>query len=308
MAGSSKKVIYAALIGNALISITKFAAAFITNSSAMLSEGIHSLVDTGNQILLLYGIKRAKKPADEMFPFGYGKEIYFWSFVVAILIFAVGAGVSLYEGIHRVLHPQPMTDVYINYIVLGLAIVFEGGAWFMALKEFKKQKGTRGFVHAIQRAKDPSIFVVLFEDSAALLGLLVALIAIFVGQQTGNIYLDGVASIIIGLILGATAIWLAYETKSLLIGERANTPVVDGIRELAKSSVQVKNVNEVATMHMGPDFVLVNLSLDFIDDISSQEVEQAVSVMTLSIKEAFPGVKRVFIEAESRIQHQKTSG
>lgn len=307
MAGSSKKVIYAALIGNALISITKFAAAFITNSSAMLSEGIHSLVDTGNQILLLYGIKRAKKPADEMFPFGYGKEIYFWSFVVAILIFAVGAGVSLYEGIHRILHPQPMTDVYINYIVLGLAILFEGAAWFMAVKEFKKQKGKWGFVSAIQRAKDPSIFVVLFEDTAALLGLFVALIAIFVGQVTGNIYLDGVASVIIGLILGATAIWLAYETKSLLIGERANSPVVDGIRKIAQKSAQVEHVNEVATMHMGPDFVLVNLSLDFVDDIAAQDIEQTVSSMTVLIKESYPIVKRVFIEAESRCQHPKTS-
>lgn len=307
MAGSSKKVIYAALIGNALIAVTKFFAASITNSSAMLSEGIHSLVDTGNQILLLYGIKRAQKPADEMFPFGYGKEIYFWSFVVAILIFAVGAGVSTYEGIHRILHPQPMTSVYINYIVLGLAIVFEGAAWLMALKEFNKQKGGHSYVSAIQRAKDPSIFVVLFEDTAALLGLLVALVAIFIGQLTGNVYLDGVASVIIGLILGATAIWLAYETKSLLIGERANSPVVNGIREIAQNSVQVEHVNEVATMHMGPDFVLVNLSLDFVDDISAQDIEQTVSLMTLSIKESYPIVKRVFIEAESRSQHPKTS-
>jgi len=307
MAGSSKKVIYAALIGNALIAVTKFFAAFITNSSAMLSEGIHSLVDTGNQILLLYGIKRAQKPADEMFPFGYGKEIYFWSFVVAILIFAVGAGVSIYEGIHRILHPQPMTDVYINYIVLGLAIVFEGVALTMAIKEFSKQKGKQGFISAIQRAKDPSIFVVLFEDTAAILGLLVALLAIFLGQLTGNIYLDGAASIIIGLILGATAIWLAYETKSLLIGERANSPVVNGIREIAQNSAQVEHVNEVATMHMGPDFVLVNLSLDFIDEISARDIKQTVSVMTLSIKTSYPIVKRVFIEAESRSQHSKTS-
>ena len=307
MAGSSKKVIYAALVGNALIAFTKFVAAFITNSSAMLSEGIHSLVDTGNQVLLLYGLKRANKPADEMFPFGHGKEIYFWSFVVAILIFAVGSGVSLYEGIHRVLHPQPMTNVYINYIVLGLAILFEGAAWYMALREFKKQKGQYSFVRAIQRAKDPSIFVVLFEDSAAMLGLLVALAAIFFGQLTGNIYLDGIASIIIGLILGATAVWLAYETKGLLIGERANAPIVDGIRAIAQESEKVKHINELATMHMGPDFVLVNLSLDFVDDISSQNIQQTVSAMTLKIKKSYPLVKRVFIEAESQVQHQKTS-
>ncbi|MGD8785624.1 MAG: cation diffusion facilitator family transporter [Thioalkalispiraceae bacterium] len=307
MAGSSKKVIYAALIGNSLIAITKFAAAVLTNSSAMLSEGIHSLVDTGNQILLLHGLKKAKRPADEMFPFGYGKEIYFWSFVVAILIFAVGAGVSIYEGIHRILDPQEIKDVHINYIVLALAIVFEGAAWFMAIKEFNKQRGKWGYVSAIQRAKDPSIFVVLFEDTAALLGLLVALIAIYLSQVTGNIYFDGIASIIIGFILGGTAIWLAYETKSLLIGERANTPVIEGIRTLVQEVEQIAYINEVATMHMGPDFVLVNMSLDFVDDISAQEVEQAVSTMTFSIKQAFPIVKRVFIEAESRAGHLQSS-
>ena len=303
MAGSSKKVIYAALAGNTLIAITKFIAAYLTNSSAMLSEGIHSLVDTGNQGLLLYGMARAKRPADEMFPFGYGKEIYFWSFVVAILIFAVGAGVSMYEGFHRIVHPQPMQDAYINYIILGLAIFFEGFAWIFAIKEFNKQKGKQGYFSAIQRAKDPSIFVVLFEDTAALLGLVVALIAIALGQYTGNPYLDGIASVIIGFILGGTAIWLAYETKSLLIGERANTPVVEGIKKIASEKPYVEHVNEIATMHMGPDFVLVNMSLDFSDRIDAQLLKQSVTDMTQEIKATFPVVKRVFIEAESRQRH-----
>ena len=177
-ASASTKVIIAALIGNGAISITKFFAAFTTGSSAMLSEGIHSLVDTGNQILLLYGIKQAKKPADKKFPFGHGKEIYFWSFVVAILIFAVGSGVSIYEGIHHVIHPATIVDPMINYIVLGLAIIFEGGAWYFAFKEFNKVKGNYGYIEAVQRGKDPSMFVVLFEDSAAMLGLLVALFGI----------------------------------------------------------------------------------------------------------------------------------
>ena len=214
MAGSSKKVIIAALLGNTLIALTKFIAAALTNSSAMLSEGIHSLVDTGNQILLLYGLKRAQKPADEMFPFGHGKEVYFWSFVVAILVFALGAGVSVYEGVLRLLDPQPVANVYINYIVLGLALMFEGAAWFFALREFSKQKGKASYVQAVQRAKDPSTFVVLFEDSAAMLGLAVALLATLLGQLTGNLYFDGVASIIIGLILAATAIWLAHAKHS----------------------------------------------------------------------------------------------
>jgi len=303
MAGSSRKVIYAALIGNTLIAITKFVAASITNSSAMLSEGIHSLVDTGNQILLLYGLKRAQKPADDMFPFGHGKEVYFWSFVVAILVFAVGAGVSLYEGIHRVMHPQPVTDIYINYIVLGLAILFEGGAWYFAVKEFSKQKGRLNYISAVQRAKDPSIFVVLFEDSAALLGLLVALAALLLGQWTGNVYMDGAASIIIGLILAGTAIWLAYETKGLLIGERANSQVIEGIRNIIRQSPNVSNVNEVSTMHMGPDFVLVNVSLDMDDQVLSRDIKTGITTMTQKIKLSYPIVKRVFIEIESRELH-----
>lgn len=303
MAGSSKKVIYAALAGNSLIAISKFYAASVTNSSAMLSEGIHSLVDTGNQFLLLYGLKRAQKPADEMFPFGHGKEVYFWSFVVAILIFAVGAGVSIYEGIHRVMAPEPIADIYINYIVLGLAIVFEGAAWLFAVNEFKKQKGNEGYIAAVQRAKDPSIFVVLFEDSAALLGLLVALTALAIGQWTNNIYLDGVASIIIGLVLAGTATWLAYETKSLLIGERANSSVINGIRAIIQQTEYVTNVNEIATIHMGPNFVLVNVSLDMADQIPSEKVKQSITNMTNQIKQAYPIVKRVFIELEAREKH-----
>jgi len=303
MAGSSKKVIIAALLGNTLIALTKFVAAALTNSSAMLSEGIHSLVDTGNQMLLLYGLKRARKPADEMFPFGHGKEVYFWSFVVAIMVFAVGAGVSVYEGVIRLRDPEPVANVTINYIVLGLAFVFEGGAWFFALREFSQQKGRASYLQAVQRAKDPSIFVVLFEDSAAMLGLAVALIATFLGQLTGNLYFDGAASIIIGLILGATAIWLAYETKGLLIGERASGEVIAGIRNIVTAVTDVKHVNEIATMHMGPEFVLANLSLDFVDDIPSQSVEHTITQITSQIKRQYPVVKRVFIEVESWHNH-----
>jgi len=308
MAGSSKKVIIAALLGNTLIALTKFVAAAMTNSSAMLSEGIHSLVDTGNQILLLYGMRQAKKPADEMFPFGHGKEVYFWSFVVAIMVFALGAGVSIYEGIERLREPQSVENVIINYIVLGLAFAFEGGAWLFALREFSDQKGKHSYLQAVQRAKDPSIFVVLFEDSAAMLGLAVALLATLLGQLTGNLYIDGAASIVIGLILAATAMWLAYETKGLLIGERANIEVVEGIRAIVGQVSVVKHVNEIATMHMGPDFVLANLSLDFVDNIPSQEVEQSITDITASIKQRFAVVKRVFIEVEGWRDHTAGSG
>ncbi|MCU7872996.1 MAG: cation diffusion facilitator family transporter [Candidatus Thiodiazotropha sp. (ex Lucinoma borealis)] len=301
MASGSKKVIFAALIGNSLISITKFVAASITGSSAMLSEGIHSLVDTGNQGLLLYGIARSKKPADEDFPFGHGKEIYFWSFIVAILIFALGGGISIYEGIKHVQHPEPMSSPLVNYIVLGLAIIFEGAAWLFAFREFSRAKGKWGYVEAIQRAKDPSIFVVLFEDTAAMLGLVVAFAGIALTQLTGIPVFDGIASIIIGLILVGTAVWLAYETKSLLIGESANPAVVQGIRELVSSKASIECVNEVLTMHMGPDFILANLSVDFRDSITADEVERTIGEMDGSIKEQFPQVKRIFIEAEKRI-------
>jgi cation diffusion facilitator family transporter len=300
MASGSKLVIIAALIGNSLISITKFIAASVTGSSAMMSEGIHSLVDTGNQILLLYGMKRAAKPADDEFPFGYGKEIYFWSFIVAILIFALGGGISIYEGIRHIQHPEPISNPLVNYIVLGLALLFEGAAWYFAFREFSRVKGRWGYLEAIQRAKDPSIFVVLFEDSAAMLGLVVAGIGIFLSQLTGILIFDGIASVIIGLILVSTAIWLAYETKGLLIGESANQSVIRGIRGALQAKSNIKHINEILTMHMGPDFILANISVDFADNISAQQVEADIAAIDRSIKQAFPQIKRVFIEAEKR--------
>lgn len=297
-ASASTKVIIAALVGNSAISVTKFFAAFMTGSSAMLSEGIHSLVDTGNQILLLYGMKQAKKPADDEFPFGHGKEIYFWSFVVAILIFAVGAGVSIYEGVRHIMHPSQIENPMVNYVVLGLALVFEGGAWFFAFKEFSKVKGKRGFIEAVQRGKDPSMFVVLFEDSAALLGLCVALLGIWLAQVTGNAVFDGLASVFIGLILGGTAIWLAIETKGLLIGEGANKEVTASIRVITESFDEVERVNELLTMHMGPEFLLVNISIRFKRGQLTREIESVIAEIDAVIKAQHVMVKRIFVEAE----------
>ncbi len=299
MASGSKKVIYAALAGNSLIALTKFVAAAITGSSAMLSEGVHSLVDTGNQILLLYGLKRAAKPADAGFPFGHGKEVYFWSFVVAIMIFAVGSGVSLYEGIAQLIEPHPVTNPLVNYAVLGIAMVFEAGAWWVAFREFDRVRGRQSYFEAVHHGKDPTLFVVLFEDSAAMAGLVVAFLGLLIGQLTGQLWLDGAAAVVIGLILGGTAIWLAYESKSLLIGESAATHVVDGIREMAAAERGVQHVNEVLTMHMGPEFVLVNLSIDFEDSRSAGDVEKAVARLDAQIKRNFPEVKRLFVEAEA---------
>jgi|SRR5680860_201939 len=302
MASGTKTVIFAALIGNGCIAVTKFIAAGITGSSAMLSEGIHSVVDTGNQILLLYGLHRAKQPPDEHYPFGHGKEVYFWGFVVAILIFAVGAGISMYEGIHHLLTPTHGGSFMANYIVLSIAIVFESVSLYFALREFKRAKGDKGNLRTIRESKNPNVFVVLFEDLAAMAGLVVALIGIGLAHATGNAAFDGIASICIGLILGGTAVWLAYETKGLLIGESANLEVVRGIREIARKTPAIRQVNEVLTMHMGPEFVLVNLSADFADQISAADVESSTAKLDKQIKAAYPDVKRVFIEAHSKRQ------
>jgi len=298
MAASSKKVIYAALIGNGLIAVTKFVASVFTGSSAMMSEGIHSTVDTGNQLLLLLGLKKAKKPADKEFPFGHGKEIYFWSFIVAIMIFAVGAGISIYEGIHSLMDPHPVKNPFINYIVLGLAMIFEGFAWYFAWREFDKARGDRGYYEAVRKEKNPTLFVVLFEDSAAMLGLIVAFIGIALSQYTGLLIFDGIASIVIGLILGVTAAWLAYETKGPLIGESADPNIVTGITNLANNYNFISGVNEVLTMHMGPNYILLNLSVNLNGATDESNVEDNISTLTSGIKKEYPLVKRVFIEAE----------
>lgn len=299
MASGSKKVIYAALIGNGAIAITKFIASALTGSSAMFSEGIHSLVDTGNQTLLLYGLHRAKKPADKRFPFGHGNEIYFWSFTVAVMIFGVGASVSIYEGVHQIMDPHSVTNPMINYIVLGLAIVFEGAAWWFAFVEFNREKGSMGYFEAIKRGKDPTLFAVLFEDSAALLGLFIALIGVGLGHYTGNWIFDGIASLMIGFVLAGAALWLGYETKGLLIGESAMLDVVDGIREIVKEAEHVENVHEILTMHMGPEFVLLNISAEFSDSVRVPDIERSIAALDRDIKSAYPIVKRIFIEAES---------
>lgn len=278
-------------------------AAVITGSSAMLSEAVHSIVDTSNQALLLWGMKRASRPADEQHPFGYGMELYFWTFVVAILIFAIGAGVSLYEGFQRLGSPREINDIHINYIVLAVAMVFEATAWSIAFREFRKRKGRLGYLKAVQVSKDPTVFTVLFEDSAAMLGLIVAFAGLLLYQWFGDPVFDAVASLIIGAILSCTAMLLAYETKGLLIGEAASREVVNGIREIVNREPDILSINEILTMHMGPEDVLLNISLDFHDTITAGEVEKTITNLEKSIKEKFPEIARIFIEAQNRIAH-----
>ncbi len=306
MAGSgTKKVVYAALIGNSLIAATKFAAAAFTGSSAMFSEAIHSVVDTGNQFLLLYGINRSQRPADAKHPFGYAMELYFWSFVVAILIFGLGAGLSFYEGVQRIVTPHPMTDPYVNYIVLGAAVLFEGYVWNIAFREFRRMKGRRGWLDEVRASKDPTVFTVLFEDTAAMLGLVVALAGIAASQALDMPVLDGVAAILIGVILAVTAALLAYECKGLLIGEGASATVVRGIRRIVREQDGIKAINEVLTMHLGPNDVLANLSLDFADGIDADRVEASISALEQAIKAAYPEITRIFIEAQSTAGHRR---
>jgi cation diffusion facilitator family transporter len=286
-----------------MIAVTKFAAAAYTGSSAMLSEAIHSLVDTGNQVLLLHGIHRSKRPADDTHPFGYGMELYFWTFVVAILIFAVGAGVSIYEGViyegvNKIIEPHPVTNPLVNYIVLGLAMVFEAWAWWIAFKEFRRTKGSLGYFQAVRRSKDPAVFTVLFEDSAAMLGLIVAFVGIALGQVFDLPLLDGAASVVIGAILAGVAILLAYESKGLLIGEGASTQVTVGIGQVVADEPRIERLNELLTMHLGPEDVLLNLSVDFVDSLSAGEVEAAITQMEGRIKAKFPEITRIFIEVQ----------
>ncbi|MFK7902774.1 MAG: cation diffusion facilitator family transporter [Nitratireductor sp.] len=305
MATGSKKVIYAALVGNGLIAICKFIGASITGSSAMLSEGIHSMVDTGNQGLLLYGLKKSDKPADEKHPFGYGAELYFWAFVVAILIFAVGSGISIYEGVSKILHPHAMSDPTINYVILGAAMIFEGVAWYIAYKEFNLSRGKNSIMQAVRDSKDPTVFTVLFEDTAAMLGLLVAMVGIYLAHTLNMPILDGVASIVIGVILGLTAALLAFETKGLLIGESAAPEMVVAVKELIKEVKGVDRLNEIKTLHRGPNDVLLALSIDFENDLTVGTVEDEIYKLELAVKKQFPIVKRIFIEVQNKKHHEE---
>lgn len=304
-ASQSKKVIYAALAGNSLIAVLKFIASVFTGSSAMLSEAIHSVVDSGNQLLLLYGIRRSRKAPDVHHPFGYGMELYFWTFVVAILIFAIGAGLSIYEGIEHLKHPEPLTSPIWNYVVLGLSMIFEAAAWTVAYREFNKVRGSEPILKSIRNSKDPTVFTVLFEDSAALIGLFIALLGVAGSHLLGIAELDGIASIGIGIILAGVAIVLAIESKGLLIGESADPEIVDAIGKMANTDPRISRTNEILTMHLGPNEILLNASFDFVDGLPAEDVEKAISQFERRIKKQHPSVRRVFIEAQGWRAHMR---
>jgi cation diffusion facilitator family transporter len=291
--------VYGAMAANLAIAATKFVAAFWTGSSAMLSEGIHSVVDTGNEVLLLLGVHRSHKPPDDLHPFGHGKELYFWSLVVAILIFGVGGGMAVYEGITHVLHPAPLEDPTANYIVLGVAFVAESLSLSIALKEVWAAKGTRSLWQAVHTSKNPAVFVVLVEDSAALAGLVVAFCGVFFGHLFHVPVLDGIASLVIGSILAIVAIFLAYESKGLLVGESAAPEIVQSVQRLATGDPAVEQIQRPLTMHFGPRDVLLTMAIQFRRGLSGAEVVAAVDRLEQAIRAAHPSITRIFIEAEA---------
>mgnify|MGYP006269695687 FL=1 len=314
---SSKKAIYAAIAGNSAIAVTKFIGAAISGSSAMLAEGIHSLVDTGNGGLLLLGIKRSQRPADADHPFGYGKSMYFYTLIVAVLIFGLGGGFSMYEGLMHVLDPGhggpgtvtlfgiTITGLTLNTIVLGAAIVFEALAFRTAWIEFGKQRGDTPLFQAIKEAKDPTTFTVLFEDSAAMAGLIVALIGVHLAAALQMPVIDGIASIIIGLILCAVAVFLIWESKQLLIGEAADPEIRASVTSIADADPDVLRVGRILTVHMGPNTLVLNMDLEFEDNLTSDGVEAAIDRMETKIRGEHEAVKYIFIEAGSLAQRAR---
>ena len=304
---NSKVAIYGAVAANVAIAVTKFVVAGITGSSAMLSEGIHSAVDTFNGILLLVGLKLSQRPATPEHPFGHGKELYFWSLIVAVLIFGVGGGLSFYEGVQQVRHPQPMQDPMWNYVVLGVAAVFEGSSFVIALRQFLKQAGNTPFWEALHRSKDPTTYTVLAEDSAALIGLVVAAVGIALSQRLGKPVLDGAASIIIGLLLAGVAVALIWESRSLLIGEGIRPETARAIRSIALAQPKVRDVGRVLSMYVGPDDVLVTMDLDFDDGTAAADAGTAIAAVERQVRERYPMIKRLFIEAGAAPAQQRWS-
>lgn len=302
MAAGSKKIIIAALLANLGIAIAKFVAAFITNSSAMLAEGVHSLADSANQVFLLIGIRLSQRTPTKMHPYGFGMERYFWSFIVAMTLFAIGATFSIYEGVLKTMQPHLIESVLVNVVVLGISIVLELFSFIAAYKEFNHLRGSMPVWTYIRTTKDPVTITVLFEDSAALLGLLVALCGVLLSELTGNMVFDGLASIIIGIILGAVAVVLAWESKSLLIGEAASDEDIQKLSAIIDSTNGVMLASDIMTMHLSPTSILVNLSLDFEKKLNSDQVETITASLEEQMKTAVPAVTHVFIEASSFVR------
>jgi cation diffusion facilitator family transporter len=299
MAHSSRIVVYAALAANVAIAVAKFVAAALTGSAAMLSEGVHSLVDSVNEVLLLYGLKRSQQPPNRLHPLGFGRELYFWSFIVALLVLSLGAGFSLYEGVNHILSPEPLKDPTANYIVLVVSALFEGSSWWLSLKSVQRKKGKLGYFEAFRRTKDPTTFSVLFEDTAALLGLAIAGIGIWLSHALDDARIDGWASIGIAVVLALAASLLARESKKLLIGEPAQPRLLAEVCNIAGEVPGVEAVNGVLTVQVGPDHVLVALSAAFDDALTTVQIEECVRQIELRTKEAKLPIVALFIKPQT---------
>lgn len=295
---SSKIAVYAALFANIAIAVTKFIAAAVTGSSAMLSEGIHSVVDSGNEFLLLFGIKRSRKPPDENRPFGYGRELYFWSFIVSLLIFGVGAGLSFYEGITHLQHPEVIENPLWNYIVLGFAFVFDGTSFVIAVRQFNKERGSQSFWQAVKRSKDPTTFVVLFEDAADVLGIMVAFSGIWLGHTLQNPFFDGLASIVIGIILAAISVVLARESYGLLMGESASKGLLKQVIEMVKAKPEITETEFPLSVFLGPEEIVLVLIAAFKKELTVSEVTIVIDNLRKEIQNSFPYFKRVIIQVK----------
>jgi cation diffusion facilitator family transporter len=296
-----------ALLANLGIAVSKFVAAAITGSSAMLTEGVHSVVDSTNQLLLMWGRRAAKRPPDRFHPFGYGRELYFWSFVVAVLVFSLGAGVSIYEGIIHIANPEEAVSPIIAYAVLLVAFLLEGWSTLEAFRDFRKAKGRLSWFQALRQSKDPPAFIVLLENGAAMAGIIAAAIGLMLSQLTGDPFYDGAASIVIGTILAVTAFVLAYESKGLLIGEAADPALVQSLHDLVCNQPGVVGVGQVLTVHSSPDQITVMMDVDFRDDMLAGEVERIVCHVEDEARERWPAVRRLFVRpmqgAAKRVGH-----
>jgi cation diffusion facilitator family transporter len=300
--------IWAALAGNLLVALAKLVAAALSGSAAMLSEAVHSLVDSVNEVLLLYGIARAARPADRLHPMGYGREVYFWSFVVALLIFALGAGVSLYQGLSHLLHPRAIEAPRVIFAVLAAALAFESASWWVGMREFRAANGRMGLWQAFRRSKDPPAFIVVFEDSAAILGILVAAAGTGAALASGDPRWDGAASLVIGALLAGVAALLARESKDLLIGERADPRVSDSIMQIAARIPGVCSANSILTVQLAPNAVIATLSLDFFDNLRAPEIERAVVELERRIRAAHPEVSALFVKPQSVLVAAQSGG
>jgi cation diffusion facilitator family transporter len=299
MASETKQAVMAAIAGNLLIAVSKFAAAAFSGSAAMLSEAFHSLVDTGNDALMLYGMRRSRRPADAEHPFGYGHELYFWTLVAGILFFALGGGMSIVTGFMHLGEPKPPEDVGWSYAVIAAAMVFEGGSWYYGLKAFRKERRGRGIVETIRISKDPTTFSVLLEDSAALVGLALAFLGIFLSAELGVAWFDGASSVLIGVLLCLVAVVMVYESKELLVGEGMAKATLEGVRAIVCADPSVERLDKMLTLYLGPEEVMLAVDVRFRSDMKTSDIRQTIARMRQAIQERYPRIRRIFIDTES---------